>query len=100
MALVLVEVDVACIALTCQNHQMSGHFIYSIKNRVNGKRYIGRSNDVLRRWEEHAWRTQQKSLIGRALQKHGVDSFDFEVIDSAPENRIKELEGWYIHLHE
>ena len=35
---------------------------YQIKNKVTGERYVGSSNDVMRRWKEHnspsSWENQ------------------------------------------
>ena len=78
---------------------MAGHHIYSIRNTVSGKRYIGRSRDVVRRWKEHAW-SGKRSPICQAIRKYGVDAFDFEVIAETDVDRVVDLEAWYINLYD
>lgn len=59
-------------------------YIYSLTNKVNGKKYIGQSQqlDINQRWR--AYKTIKKGSIGtvlfRALTKYGVENFKFEVI--------------------
>ncbi|WP_410490557.1 NUMOD1 domain-containing DNA-binding protein [Bacillus tropicus] len=54
-------------------------YLYKITNDINGKKYIGLTNDIERRWYEH--RVSHKgSLIGRAIDKYGEDNFLFEVL--------------------
>ena len=74
------------------------HFIYSIRHIASGKRYIGRTIDVVRRWSEHA--RNQTSLIGRAIRKHGIDAFQFEVIGETTKERAVEVETWHIHCYD
>lgn len=55
--------------------------IYKVTNLINGKLYIGQSRDVKERWRGH--RKCKKSILGRAIQKYGKESFKFEIIDKA-----------------
>jgi group I intron endonuclease len=56
--------------------------IYCIQNRINDKRYVGKSIHIEARWDEHK-RLNSKSCeyIHRALQKYGVENFDFSVLE-------------------
>jgi group I intron endonuclease len=60
-------------------------YIYIIENRINGKVYVGKANDVKRRWEKHraAAREGSDGLLYRAMRKHGVENFQIRVIDEA-----------------
>ena len=78
---------------------MTQHYIYSIRHKASGKRYIGRSKDVIRRWKEHVWGSKS-SPICHAIRKNGVDAFDFEVIAEVNEDQVEMLEAWYIHLYD
>jgi len=58
--------------------------IYVIRNKVNGKRYIGSTNNIKRRWKEHACLLRKgkhdNSHLQRAWDKYGEDNFEFVVI--------------------
>jgi group I intron endonuclease len=52
--------------------------LYSVTNLVNGKVYIGQSNDIFLRWKAHI----RKSLfvVGSSIAKHGVQNFEFCIL--------------------
>lgn len=52
--------------------------VYCIRNKVNGKCYIGKTIRTLRRrWFEHRWQAESghKTALHRAIRKYGVASF-------------------------
>ena len=58
-------------------------YIYRITNVLNGKIYIGKTVDTKRRWYNHRYdgsREFPKSIIGKAIKKHGCNNFTFDVI--------------------
>ena len=59
--------------------------VYMILNRINGKKYIGSSEDVYIRWERgHLWllrRGEHTQHIQSAYCKYGEESFVFMVIE-------------------
>jgi len=60
--------------------------IYLITNTVNGKIYVGRTVSTLRkRWIAHKSHAKTKchTLLGRAILKHGAESFTISEIESA-----------------
>ena len=58
--------------------------VYQIKNTINGKRYIGSSNQVKRRFYLHKWdlrRGKHHSItLQRSWDKHGKAAFLFKPI--------------------
>lgn len=59
------------------------HYLYRITNQINGKIYIGQTNNPDYRWYQHcsyARGTKFKQYIHRAMAKYGVDNFCFEII--------------------
>lgn len=61
------------------------HYIYLITNLVNGKIYIGQTNDPNRRWSQHkssARRSVDTLLVTRAMIKYGAQQFTFEIIST------------------
>lgn len=62
--------------------------IYEILNKITGKRYIGQSVDIKRRFRDHRCALTRKSrskdtnrYLYNAVLKYGIDSFDFNIIE-------------------
>ena len=51
--------------------------IYKITKKSNNKSYIGQSNDIARRFEEHKYKIDIP--IDMAIAKYGSDAFTFEI---------------------
>ena len=59
------------------------HYLYKITNQLNGKIYIGQSNNPEYRWKQHKYdsqRTDPIQYIHRAIAKYGIQNFVFETI--------------------
>ena len=79
--------------------------IYQIVNLVDGKKYIGSSNNLRVRKRTHFSNLRNNNhynyYLQRAFNKHGEDNFSFEVIELV--NTIEELlprEQYYIELYQ
>lgn len=75
--------------------------LYAITNNVDGSVYIGKAKDPKRRWIGHRWHSTNIHLR-RALIKHGVTNFSFDVFavfDSEKECLLAEQE-WIVRLRE
>lgn len=76
--------------------------IYCIKNLTNGKRYIGQSGDILKRWKSHIRDLKNNSHNNRLLQldfcEYGIEGFSFSILEEM-EDRIKlnEREQYWIN---
>lgn len=71
-------------------------FVYCIKNKVNGKEYVGLTKRTLvSRWKQHineslnegSW--EYKTPLGNAIKKYGKDSFEISILKEC--NSISEL---------
>lgn len=70
--------------------------IYKIENLINGKKYIGQSIHIEKRWQEHCQQSSE-SLIGKAIQKYGKENFSFQIIEEVFElEQLNQLEAKYI----
>lgn len=71
-------------------------YIYKITNKINGKSYIGQTNDFSRRIREHCSRNYM--LIDRKIQQYGKENFDFSIIlQDVSEEDIDALEIRELH---
>lgn len=77
--------------------------IYLIKNKVNGKPYVGQSIEVERRWAEHRRSSSNvKALdyntpLHRAFRKYGIDNFEFSILEShVPHGELNSRENHYM----
>lgn len=75
--------------------------VYKIVNIVNGKIYVGSSNDIKKRWYQH-----QKSLkdgihgnpyLQNAWNKYGSQSFKFEIVEECEPAMQFEREQFYLN---
>lgn len=66
--------------------------IYEIRNKINGKRYIGRSKDIERRKIEHLTMLENgmhnSIKLQRAWNKYGDDSFEFNVVEEVKNKKM------------
>lgn len=76
--------------------------VYLIRNKVNGKGYVGQHKNALtveRRWRAHineALLGACSYLLHRAIRKNGVESFSAEIIWCGPVDQLNEKESHYI----
>ena len=74
--------------------------IYKIENLINKKLYVGSSNDINRRWNEHTKSLNSNSHPNEHLQfswnKYGQNNFTFSILEECEENKLLEREQFYI----
>ena len=75
--------------------------IYKLTNKVNNKVYIGQTRSSMKkRFSQHC-ETRNKTAIGLAIKKYGVDNFEYSVlcenIETLEKLNKKEIE--YINLY-
>lgn len=68
--------------------------IYKITNKINGKSYIGQSNNITRRFKEHCYR--DKLIIDQAIKKYGENNFNFEILEECTIEQLNEKEEYWI----
>lgn len=73
--------------------------IYKIENLINHKVYIGQSIHIKRRWSEHKQKNN-KSVIGQAIKKYGVENFSFEVLEECEVQDLGKRESYYIQKYD
>ena len=72
--------------------------IYTLKNFVNGKIYVGQTNKPKKRLWEHfnAAKEGQKSLLYYAIRKYGEENFVFKVIEDCEDEITNQKEEFWI----
>ena len=72
--------------------------VYKITNKINGKFYIGLSNNIKRRWGEHKTpkNINKTTNIAKAFRKYGIENFEFEVIEICEVDKLAEREMYHI----
>ena len=70
--------------------------IYCIKNKVNGKLYIGKSTEMRIRWSNHKVELRNNnhcnSHLQRAWNKYGEENFEFILLLECSEDEVNDLE--------
>ena len=82
--------------------------IYSIKNNITGRIYIGSSNDILKRIKQHFNNLRKNKhpnkLLQNSFNKHLESSFNYEILQICDENitqdEILQIEQFYINKHD
>ena len=55
-------------------------YLYKITNLINGKGYIGITNDHKKRWANHKCNNNPTMAIAKAIKKYGIENFKFVVL--------------------
>lgn len=74
--------------------------IYGIKNKVNNKIYIGQSISIYNRWKKHKCELKcnkhKNSYLQNSYNKHGVDNFEFIIIEECKAEELNSREHYWI----
>ena len=84
--------------------------IYLITNKVNGKKYIGQSVDVERRFSEHLRSGQPDKYVHKnerdigtpihlAMQKYGIENFSLTILEECLKDELNEKERYWISYY-
>lgn len=78
--------------------------VYIIKNKINGKIYVGSTADTFdRRWKNHRKKLREGKHHSKHLQaswnKYGEENFEFKVLEVTEDNQCRKREGYYISLY-
>lgn len=74
--------------------------IYKITNIIDGKFYIGSSNNIEKRWISHRYHLRHNKHhaehLNRAWRKYGENSFIFEILEETEQSALIEMEQKYL----
>jgi group I intron endonuclease len=76
--------------------------IYRWTNKINGKIYIGSSQNISKRFSQYSnpnYLKRNTSMpICRALLKHGYENFDFSIIEYCEVQDLMDREEYYLNI--
>lgn len=74
--------------------------IYCIENKINHKKYIGKSVDIKKRWNDHIRELNRDNHCNKYLQsswnKYGQENFSFYVVEEIVKDTLSEREIYWI----
>lgn len=77
--------------------------IYCIENKTNGKKYIGKSVNIQKRWKEHKSQlcngTHVNSYLQHSWDKYGEFAFEFSIIEECAEGDLNDREKYWIEFY-
>lgn len=79
--------------------------IYKITNLKTHQCYVGQSVDVAQRWKQHCKcglgiEASATNKLYNSMQKDGIYSFSFELMEECPREQLNEKEKFWIELYQ
>lgn len=75
--------------------------IYKITKKDNGKAYIGQSNNIERRFQQHCYKGEKARIpLDIAIKKYGKDAFTFEILEECNLQQLNEREFYWIKYYD
>ena len=75
-------------------------YIYTIKNMTDKKIYVGQTiQDVESRWKDHLKKGSNCRYLKSAINKYGVDNFEFKLVCITFDNQLDDMEIKYIEQY-
>ena len=81
---------------------MSTIGIYKIENKINGKVYIGQSQNIFKRWSVHGNKNKANNcnmVIAKAITKYGVENFRFEILELCTKEELNIKEKHWVSVY-
>lgn len=76
--------------------------IYKIENKINGKVYIGQSQNIFKRWSVHGNKNKANNcnmVISKAISKYGVENFRFEILELCIKEELNTKEKYWVSVY-
>jgi group I intron endonuclease len=74
--------------------------IYLIKNKINGKVYVGQTINISKRWKSHlfpsTFEKNKKKPLYEAFEKYGIENFEFSVLEYCNKEFLNDREIYWI----
>ena len=74
--------------------------IFSITNKITGKKYIGQSTNIYARWKQIKTESNTKqSPLYSDIREYNIENFEFKIIEKCPIYFLNDKEKYYIALY-
>jgi len=75
-------------------------YIYTITNKIDNKTYVGQTvRELETRWKDHLKIGSNCRYLKSAINKYGVDNFEFQLVSITFVNRLNDMEIQYIEKY-
>jgi hypothetical protein len=75
-------------------------YIYKITNKIDNKIYVGQTiQNVEARWKDHLKKGSNCRYLKSAINKYGLDNFDFKLVCITFDNQLDDMEIKYIEQY-
>jgi group I intron endonuclease len=75
-------------------------YIYKITNKIDNKIYVGQTiQDVEARWKDHLKKGSNCRYLKSAINKYGIDNFEFQLVCITFDNELDDMEIKYIEQY-
>ena len=92
------------IKQTIERNKNKNTFIYSIKNKINNKIYIGQTRCGRERWSNHKYELNNNCHSNKHLQnawnKYGEDNFEFSILEYCIIDNLNDSEIRWIEYYD
>ena len=79
----------------------NNYIVYLHKNIINGKVYVGQTNNLSRRWRGDGIDYQKSSYFFKAIQKYGWDNFEHLILkEHLAKEEADQWEVYYIDFYD
>ena len=85
----LTKIRLSIVEITHKQHRIPA--IYLIRNKINGKVYVGQTSDLYYRYKSHEGSAKLTDKYNRplilAFKKYGFNSFEFSILEKPPKDK-------------
>lgn len=82
-------------------HKFNHSCIYLLTNLINGKVYVGQTQNCYQRMKQYAGNKEKRRLIGKAIIKYGIDNFDLTLLEiGVPIDKLNSLEQHWMDYYD
>ena len=75
--------------------------IYLWKNLINGKLYVGQTQNFYQRAKQYQRNKEKNRIIGKAINKYGFDNFDISILEKdVPLDKLDEREQYWMDYYQ